>query len=188
MCRKLFNSEMWIVRCWLLWQIVFDTNGRKVLQEQDNPKYYLCKRFFTDEKYIAFSKLPCDEIVSVDSMLFPVQERILLDKKTASSQRIRQDEQILMVSCFDDLLNNTPMVENIENFSFCGYDLAEEFEISALTNCGGFDETFTYKDLNAFGLLPDFATAQKMQMDLEKNNPEEEHADCLLFAIWRRIG
>ncbi len=169
-----------------MWAIAFNKEGNKILLEQDNPKFYLCNRFFTDEKYKKFSKLPVDEIVSVDSALFPMTERILLDEKTAKLQSFEDGKQILRVQCFD---NSKKMLctEEIDDFVFCGYDLAEECEISALTNCGGFDETFTYKDLNSLGLIPDFLTAQKMQIDLAENNPDEEHADCLLFAVWRRV-
>ncbi len=170
-----------------MWAIRFDQEGKKILPEQDNPKYYLCNRFFTDEEYRKFSKLPVDEIVSVDSMLFPVAERILIDEKTAKLQNVEDGKQILRILCIDNPTTMPPCTEEIENFIFCGYDLAEEFEISALTNCSGFDETFTYVDLNLFGLIPDFLSAQKIQTDLLSKNPDEAHADCLLFAVWRRV-
>lgn len=170
----------------IMWSIMFNQNGNKVIPEQDNPKYYMCKRFFTNERYRAFSKLPLDEIISVDSMLFPIDERISLKEKEVFTQNITNGQQILRVYCIDHK-EVISVAEVAEDFIFCGYDLAEEFEISALTNCGGFDETFIYKDLNQFGLIPDFITAKRMQIDLANNNPNEEHADCLLFAIWRKI-
>jgi len=166
-----------------MWMIRINQNGEKAIPDQDNPKYYLCKRFFTTEKYKAFSQLPIEEVVSVDSMLFP--EKTLLDKETATKYTLSGEEQLLCVYCIEN--NITFTMEEITGFEFCGFDLAEEFEISALTNCGGFDETFTYKDLNMLGLIPDFLSAKRIQTDLAINNPNEEHADCLLFAVWRKI-
>jgi hypothetical protein len=43
---------------------------------------------------------------------------------------------------------------HLDNFTFIGYDLLDKDNtISALSNCGGFDETFSPLDLNEFGLL-----------------------------------
>ncbi len=170
-----------------MWTIVFDKKGKKILLEQDNPKFYLCNRFYADDEYRKFSKLPVHEIVSVDSMLHPINNRILLDEQSAKSQKIEAGKQILRVFCIDNPEETPLFPEKIDGFVFCGYDLAEEFEISALTNCGGFDETYTYKDLNSFGLIPNYLAAQEIQKNLSANNPNEEHADCLLFAIWRRV-
>lgn len=73
-----------------------------------------------------------------------------------------------------------------ENFEFIGYDLVEKNgDISALTNCGGFDESFLPKDLNSLGLVTDYFRVKKIQTDLKKYNPNEEHADCYLYEVWR---
>jgi hypothetical protein len=75
----------------------------------------------------------------------------------------------------------------VDNFDFVGYDLADKpcFGISALTNCGGFNETFLPTDLNQFGLIDDFLKAYDTQKRLLANNPEEHHADTSVVAIWR---
>ncbi len=71
-------------------------------------------------------------------------------------------------------------------FVFVGYDLIEEMtQISALTNCGGFPETFANEELNEVGLLPAFERANEVRMLLAKNNPDEPHAHCEMYAIWR---
>jgi hypothetical protein len=73
------------------------------------------------------------------------------------------------------------------NFEFIGYDLIEENgEISALTNCGGFDNTFHKEDLSEYGLITDFSKAVEIKRLLRENNPEERHAICDLWAIWKR--
>ncbi len=67
-----------------------------------------------------------------------------------------------------------------------GYDLLDQdFGISALTNCGGFDETFLPEDLNKYGLIDDFAKAYDIKKRLLENNPEEHHADTNVIAVWR---
>ncbi|WP_116790293.1 hypothetical protein [Flavobacterium psychrotrophum] len=74
----------------------------------------------------------------------------------------------------------------LEDYDFLGYDLLDlYFEISALTNCGGFDETFLPVDLNSFGLIDDFNKAYDFANRLYENNPEEDHANTNVIAIWR---
>ena len=75
---------------------------------------------------------------------------------------------------------------NVDGFEFVGYDLLDQdFNISALTNCGGFDETFLPKDLNDKGLIDDFEKACDIQKRLLENNPDEDHADTNVIAVWR---
>ncbi|MEO1712913.1 MAG: hypothetical protein AAFU60_06210, partial [Bacteroidota bacterium] len=72
------------------------------------------------------------------------------------------------------------------HFDFLGYDLIEvDGYISALTNCGGFDESFLPHDLNQYGLIPIWKRAKKVQEGLRGDYPDELHADCDLFEVWR---
>jgi hypothetical protein len=74
----------------------------------------------------------------------------------------------------------------IEDYEFVGYDLLDRsFGVSALTNCGGFDETFLPSDLNNKGLIDNFVKAYDIKRRLLENNPEEFHADTYVIAIWR---
>jgi hypothetical protein len=74
----------------------------------------------------------------------------------------------------------------IENYDFIGYDLLDQyFDTSALTNCGGFDETFLPADLNNFGLISDYERAVDINKRLLENNPIEDHADTNVIAVWR---
>lgn len=74
----------------------------------------------------------------------------------------------------------------LENYDFLGYDLLDQYyDTSALTNCGGFDETFLPGDLNSVGLIDDFKNAYSIKQRLRENNPLEEHADTNVIAIWR---
>jgi hypothetical protein len=71
-------------------------------------------------------------------------------------------------------------------FEFMGYDLIEEqTQISAVTNCGGFPEVFANSELNSCGLLSDFARACEVRRLLKEKYPEEPHANCEQYAIWR---
>jgi len=74
----------------------------------------------------------------------------------------------------------------IDNYEFVGYDLLDQdFNISALTNCGGFDETFLPTDLTDKGLIYDFKKAYDIKKRLLENNPEEHHANTNVIAVWR---
>ncbi|HEX5243406.1 MAG TPA: hypothetical protein VFW23_09125 [Tepidisphaeraceae bacterium] len=71
-------------------------------------------------------------------------------------------------------------------FDFIGYDLIEEAtQISALTNCGGFPESFSNDELSAQGLISQYSRAIEVQQSLRRLNPSEHHAHCELYAIWR---
>ena len=76
----------------------------------------------------------------------------------------------------------------INDYEFIGYDLLDQdYSISALTNCGGFDESFLPKDLNNKGLIDNLDKAKDIQRKLLENNPEEHHADTNIIAVWRNI-
>lgn len=74
----------------------------------------------------------------------------------------------------------------LDDYEFLGYDLLDQYyDTSALTNCGGFDETFLPNDLNSVGLINDYEKAYAIKNGLKENNPKEEHADTNVIAIWR---
>ena len=47
--------------------------------------------------------------------------------------------------------------------------LDKSYDISALTNCGGFDERFLPVDLNEFGLVEDYEKAFEIEKRLLEN-------------------
>ena len=73
------------------------------------------------------------------------------------------------------------------DFSFIGHDLIEEqTQVSALTNCGGgFPKAFSNDELNCFGLIEGFDRATEVRRLLAERYPEEAHAQCETYAIWR---
>jgi hypothetical protein len=77
---------------------------------------------------------------------------------------------------------------NDPRFEFCGFDLLDEsFAISALTNCGGFERAFQPGDLSEWGLLTDYAHACTVRDRLQVEYPDDPHANCRMFAIWKMM-
>jgi hypothetical protein len=84
-----------------------------------------------------------------------------------------------------------------DDFEFCGYDLVEEFSgISAITNCAdmfdntiipSFDNAIPYDGLNKYGLISTRNRAFEICNLLEEMYPDESHADCDVYEIWRKI-
>ena len=73
-----------------------------------------------------------------------------------------------------------------DTFDFIGYDLIEiGGDTSALTNGGGFDDTFLPADLNKYGLISKFDKAKRILKELPLNNPDQHHIDCYLYEVWR---
>lgn len=71
-------------------------------------------------------------------------------------------------------------------WTFCGYDLVDrQHSASALTNCGGFPDAFADTELNGHGLLTSRARALEVQAALRAFYPDEPHADCHAWAIFR---
>jgi hypothetical protein len=71
-------------------------------------------------------------------------------------------------------------------FEFLGYDVVDVHgEVSALTNCGGFPDVFSNSELSRKGLLTSFSRAREVQAELRRRYPDEPHADCHLWAIFR---
>jgi hypothetical protein len=73
-----------------------------------------------------------------------------------------------------------------EGFEFMGYDLLDkESGISALSNCGGFPKAFSNSELSEKGLLVTHERSRTVQDALVREYPDEHHADCHLWAIFR---
>lgn len=157
------------------------------------------------EKYIAWSGLhQLVELVSLDGMLCPsvlpeirdeywpyiVNENYLLDYFTDFHFLMSQVESIEsknVLIVFREP-NQAPRLAEWAPFRFEGYDLVElDSGISALTNCGGFPEAFSNEELNSVGLLSTFERAVEVQEKLRELFPDEHHADCDLWAIFRMV-
>jgi len=168
-----------------------------------NIGFLALETFIPTEKYIEWSRLfQVEEIVSLDCSLCPS----VIDIEAGDMEHLQQEEYYYAIfSNLDWVLQRTRNVKDKEilavlkepseeckdisihqGFYFCGYDLVEDdTKISALTNCGGFDKAFLPSDLSRHGLIKDFIEAKKVQLLLREKYPEDDHAYCSLWAIWK---
>ena len=172
-------------------------NGYTLHKGQRNPQYCLCKRYFptlpTEKEW--FGEL-IPEVISVDHSLFPKEEETVLTEEQAKNILTKEGYQVLRVFCMLDEKGDLDVPDiarqRVEGFEFCGFDLSD-FVVSAILNCGSFttgdyfSKAFDHRELNEFGLIPDYKTAIEVRSKLMDEYPEDEHAYCAIFAIWRRI-
>lgn len=164
---------------------------------QVNPQYCLCKRYFPvrqDEKRWFGESVK--EVISVDGALFPEEEQIPLTEEQAEDIPIEEGDQVLRVFCMLDGNGDLdiPYIaeQKVKGYVFCGFDLSD-FLVSAILNCGSFtagdyfSKAFDHRELNGFGLIPDYRSAVKIRQKLKDEYPDGDHAYCAVFAIWRRV-
>lgn len=74
----------------------------------------------------------------------------------------------------------------VDGFDFEGFDLVEGFSgMSAVTNCGDWKGLLSPELVGRNGLIPDFGRATGFRADLLAAYPDEPHANCVLWAVWR---
>ena len=161
---------------------------------------------FSWDKYLEWSKLThLTELVSVDCMLNEVLvepdrkneddwKYIVTDDSYETGfftlldyvlRKMKPRERFNLLAVVIEPRQDCKNVK-LDDFEFVGYDLLDqEYGNSALTNCGGFDESFLPTDLNRFGLIEDYEKAYDIKQSLLANNPDEHHADTNVIAIWR---
>ena len=173
------------------------------------PLFIATERFDSNDgekwtKYLDWARIPqLVEVVGLDSMLCPRIATELSDEDW--NHIVCEDFRLNYFLHLDYLKHRTRdarrknilgLYRNPEthietspatgHFCFTGYDLIEEStQISALTNCGGFPDVFQNDELNRFGLISDFGRGSEIRHQLSERHPEEPHADCELYAIWR---
>jgi hypothetical protein len=154
-------------------------------------------------KFVAWSRLTqLREVVSLDEILCPnvfheltaedwkynVQEDFkthLFRDLDHVSTRVT-DKPVNVLALLEEPSADAVASFRDARFEFCGFDLIEEQgSISALTNCGGFDRAFEPSNLSECGLLVDHAKAVAVRQRLRAEYPEEPHAQCCIWAIWR---
>lgn len=156
------------------------------------------------QKYFEWAKIPAlTEVVSLDCLLCPNLIGEILPEDW--EHIVNADFRLNYFYHLDYLLNRVsdkprrnilglyrnpnahiPTPPATGKFEFMGYDLIEEqTQISALTNCGGFPDVFANHELNSCGLLAQFERTNKVKTLLSQKHPEEPHAQCEMYAIWR---
>ena len=155
-------------------------------------------------RYVAWSGLgQLREVVSLDEMLCPTVPEELI--ATDWDHNVHADYQTSYFRSLEYLrarvvgetsLNILAVLQNpsagdlesveLPGFGFAGLDLLDVCgDVSALTNCGGFDEVFAKEEISDLGLLRDLPRAYEVQRDLGTTYPYESHAQCHVWAIWR---
>jgi hypothetical protein len=175
------------------------------------PWFIATKRFTPRDgkawtEYINWSGLSqLEELVSLDGMLCPtllpeiqpddwpyiVQEDFMLQfflDFEFLSKRVAaiQDKNLLCVFRNPEQL---PVALPLADFECLGFDLVDtKAGASALSNCGGFPDVFANSELSCYGLLPHLERAADIQKRLRLVHPEEAHANCHVWAIFRALA
>ena len=157
-------------------------------------------------KYVEWSGLTqLREVVSLDSMLCPpvltgikddywpfiVNEDYLLDFWIDLGMLRREIVDVgnrNLLCVFRDPDEHPTPGPGYEEFRFVGYDLVDRWGgASPLTNCGGFKDVFSTDELSPQGLLTSHARAIEVRDELRRLYPEDPHADCHAWAIFRAV-
>ena len=156
------------------------------------------------QAYFEWARIPAlVEVVSLDGALCP---RIVTELSEEDwSHTVCEDYRLYYFWHLDYLMTRVrgvssrnilgvyrnPSTHSVEppakgDFEFLGFDLIDEqTQISALTNCGGFPDVFRNEELNRFGLIDGFGRACEVRRVLAELHPEDHHAQCEMYAIWR---
>lgn len=156
------------------------------------------------DSYIEWSGLgQLTEIVSLDGLLCPniineirdadwkhnVQEDFLIGffwDLDYLLERVQGVAQVQILACFRDSDSDSLAAYDDRRFVFKGFDLVDKSAgISALTNCGGFPGVFENDELSRVGLIDSLDRAIEIRESLRVNFPNEYHADCSVWALWR---
>lgn len=184
---------------------MFETRGSEI----NRPLFIATERFDPADgekwqRYCEWARIPgLAEIVSLDASLCP---RLIKDLEDEDWEHIVcEDFRFDYFYDLDHLKHRTQgnprrnilglfrnpevhiaVAPGSDGFRFVGYDLIEEMtQISALTNCGGFPDVFSNEELNRCGLIETFGRACEVRTTLTECHPEERHAQCELYAVWR---
>ncbi len=157
------------------------------------------------DEYVAWANLPqLREVLSLDGMLCP---DVIGDLETQDwDYNVHEDYHIFFFRDFEYLRARVQHLAGAKNFfavclnpetdaralfddarfEFAGYDLMDEWAgNSALTNCGGFPNAFANEELSELGLLQEYARACVAREQLLVQYPDEPHADCDVWALWK---
>lgn len=161
------------------------------------PGYLVTRRFDATREgwaaFVAWARLPqLEALRSVDGILCPTALEAYIDEDW---DHLVDPAHFAVFTTAAWALHRTPLtpdtqlltvdVEPADPVPGCfGYDLVDAIGgVSALCDCGGFDDVFLPTELNRWGLLDDLARARAVQAELRSRYPEEHHACCLIVAV-----
>ncbi|HUR95683.1 MAG TPA: hypothetical protein VMY76_13955 [Gemmatimonadales bacterium] len=176
------------------------------------PLYAARRRFGPDAgdrwaRYVAWSRLPqLREVVSLDGMLCPALPESLIDADWEYNvhadylttyfrsldylrRRVGEEDGVNILGVMRNPSDAELARVSLPGFELAGFDVVDVHgDVSALTNCGGFDDVFLPAELNAVGLLTGMARAGTVRRQLRERHGSERHAECDVWAIWRLDG
>ncbi len=156
-------------------------------------------------KYVEWSGLTqLEEVIGLDSSLCPCVIKKLEDEDW--KHNVQEDYVIDFFRDLDYLQSRIEGVQRVSilaavrnpqaecrdafpspHFRFKGYDLVEMgMGMSALTNCGGFPLAFRNDELSSVGLISELPRVLEIQAILLDKYPDEHHANCDVWALWRK--
>lgn len=102
--------------------------------------------------------------------------------------QVSEIEEKNTLCVFRNPTSHPTLPPEVLKFEFLGYDLVDVFgSASALSNCGGFPKAFSNMEINKFGLLDTHERATEVQASLRAAYPDDDHADCHNWALFRAI-
>jgi hypothetical protein len=174
------------------------------------PLYTAAQRFDPSSeswsKYIAWRKLPqLREVVSLDQSLCPNlflelmpqdwEHNVNADFRTHFFYdldyvvRRAEGKPVNVLAIAEEPTASDVVSIQDSRFELCGFDLLDEtFDISSLTNCMGFERALRDDDISEQGLITDYGRACDVRDQLRREYPDESHAHCRMFAVWRLRG
>jgi hypothetical protein len=159
------------------WDKYVQWSGLTQLIEVISLDHTLCPNFFRDHEIVDADWTNLKYEGKVDIYRDPDYLRDRIGTNCSNYRIIAVAKNPLVPEGFSD-----------SHFEFVGYDLIEDYTtISALTNCGGFPDVFRNEELSEFGLITNYERAVEVQRLLREYHPEEPHAICDLYAIWRSL-
>jgi hypothetical protein len=112
--------------------------------------------------------------------------RWLFDKPDYLKGRLDRHARLNLLCVYKNPADGIDLSEVPTSFRPVGFDFIEaRTGISAITNCGGFTDVFTNSELSEHGLITNLERAIEIQSELRRLHPDENHADCDLWAIFR---
>jgi hypothetical protein len=176
------------------------------------PLFAARRRFDPDDgdrwaDYVAWSGLSqLTEVVSLDTILCPVlppsllpadwehnvhadYQTFLFRSQAYLRARVAGEPRVNLLALLRNPSEGEVDAAALPGFRLAGFDLVDvRGDISALTNCGGFDRAFTGAELSRCGLLRGLERAYEVRRALRLAYPTEPHAECDVWALWRAVG
>ena len=154
-------------------------------------------------KYLDFARLPQLSEVLFDSSLCPALANVNCDEDWNHNihddfithyhwdlsylrTKIPTGSDFNLLAVTRNATSDPKEWQSPDGFHYVGSDLIDEHTgISAITNCGGFDDVFPRSEVSPLGLIEDWSRAVELQAKLAAAHPEEPHAQCDVWSIWR---